>query len=82
VILQARLVLVRLVLAPPIAVIGIACAVAFYQVIENSDLGVRLMVALGSDDAHSEAQKVGNGGRLLATLVGACVIGFLFGCLR
>lgn len=81
-VLQTRLALVRLVMALPLPLIGTVAGVVIYQVFENSELGKRLVVPAGTDDAHVEAQKVRNGGAILAALVGACILGFMLGVLR
>lgn len=81
-VLQARMVLVRLILALPVLVLGLLAAVAAYQTLENTELGRRLLIWDPSDDARVEATKTGNAGTLLASLVLACVLGLLWGVLR
>jgi hypothetical protein len=81
-ILQTRLVLVRLVLTVPLLVIGATAAVLLYQLLENTELGRRLLIWHYSDDAHTQATKTRNGGSLLATLLAACILGILLGVLR
>ncbi len=81
-VLQARLILVRLLVALPLLVLAAFAAVTIYQVVENTELGRRLLIWASSDDAHTQAQKTRNGGALLASLLAACIVGLLLGVLR
>jgi hypothetical protein len=81
-IIQARMVLVRLILAVPVMILGLLAAVTAYQTLENTELGRRLMIWDISDDALVQSTKTSNAGNLLASLVLACALGLLWGVLR
>ena len=81
-VVHLRIALTRLALVLPLPLIGFLIAVALYQIFENTDLGNRLVVPSGVDDAHTEAAKVANGGRILAALIGSCVLGVILGTLK
>jgi hypothetical protein len=81
-ILQFRLAGVRLVLALPLVLLGACLGAAIYQLIENSELGRRLLIWDSKDAVPVMAQKTRNGGTLLATLVGSCILGLCLGVLR
>lgn len=81
-VLQSRLVLVRMVISIPLLILGTLAAVALYQVIENTELGKRLLIWAESDDARVEAEKTSNAGTLLGKLLLACILGLALGVLR
>ncbi len=81
-VLQARLVLVRLVLAVPILILGAAAGILLYQWMENTDLGKRLLVWDLGDDVRVRAQKTRNGGGILGAILASSILGLLLGVLR
>jgi len=83
-VLQARLVLVRLVLAAAIMAIGFYSALTLYHVFTKTAIGRSLVVwkANDTDGANMHGYKTSNGGFILALLMLACIGGLLSGCLR
>ena len=80
-----RLALARTILALALLPLAVFGAVVTYQALENSELGKRLLVWREPESFEAgsvQAQKTANGGRLLATLLAACIIGLLVGVLR
>lgn len=82
VVIIARTVLARVVPGAALMVIGSVGGGVLYQVIENSDLGKRLLIWHGKDCPEVKAQKTRNAGLLLALLQLAGILGFLLGVLR
>jgi len=81
-VLQARVVLVRLVLAVPVLVLGGFAGVLLYQLLENTNLGKRLLIWDLGDDIRIRAQKTRNGGSLLGAILAASILGLMLGVLR
>lgn len=81
-VLIARLGLTRLAMAIPLLVLAVFLALLCYQVIENSNLGRRLLIWHANDGVQTKAQKTRNAGALLATLLLTFVVGLLLGVLR
>lgn len=81
-VLQARLVLVRLALAVPLLILAAFAGVLIYQLLENTELGKRLLIWAPADDARTQAQKTRNAGSLLGAILAASIVGMLLGVLR
>lgn len=87
-VLQAKLVLVRTVLANLPLIQGLLVAYLAYQVYENTELGRRTVIwhldECGAPDERVEirAAKTRNAGLIQAALVAGCVLGYLQGVLR
>lgn len=80
-----RLALARTVLALALLPLAVFGAVVTFQALENSELGKRLLTwrePEAFEPTSVQAQKTANGGRLLAALLFACIVGLLVGVLR
>lgn len=83
-VLQARLVLVRLVLAAAIIAIGYFTSLVLYHAFAKTAIG-RSLVVFKEDDtdgANMHSFKTSNGGFIQAMLFVACIGGLLIGVLR
>ena len=81
-VLQARAVLVRLILAVPVLIFALLGAEASHQTLENTELGRRTMTWDSSDNERVMAEKTRNAGSLHAALVLAWILGLCWGVLR
>jgi hypothetical protein len=81
-ILQTRLAFVRMGLAIPVLILAAVSGVTLFQVLENTQLGKRLLIWADGDDPQVKAQKTRNAGALLSALILSCIVGLLLGVLR
>lgn len=83
-VLQARLVLVRLVLAAAIMAIGYFASLILYHAFAKTAIGRSLVVWKDddTDGANMHGYKTSNGGFIMAMLFVACIGGLLIGVLR
>lgn len=77
-----RLALARLILAIALIPASAFIGVALYQVLENTQLGKRLLVWSDSDTGEVMARKVANAGLLASVCLATCIVGLLLGVLR
>lgn len=80
--LQSRLILVRLAVAPAIAMVAVIFALLFNLVFGKTETARRLFTWAPTDTEQVRAEKVRNSGNFLAVIMGALILGMLFGVLR
>jgi len=81
-VVQARLVLVRLILSVPVVIIGFGTAVLLFNVLENTVLGQRTVVPVDEDNVDVKTMKRSNAGTVMAFLLLGCIGGLLQAVLR
>ena len=81
-ILQARLVLVRLVLAVPLICIGYYLALVLYAAFSKTAVGRQIVIHEDGEGANMHGFKTSNSGFIVALLMLSCIGGLLLGVLK